>query len=141
MSTWAQALLLLVLFVTVECHYVPVEVSLVPDWENIGPLATCSNQTVVAVTIDPLVLQPGTVAATVVIKLGLDEVQLPDAVVFSAAGYTLAARSPGEVRHQQQHLNGGVRTVYTPALVHPGSLRCLYHCCRVNNSVLSIWKY
>lgn len=100
MTTRTHVVLFLVL-TTVGAQHVPLEVSMVPDWLDTGdPLAACSNQTVVAATIDALMVQPSS-TATIIIKLDLDEVQQPDAVVFSAAGYTLAVWSAGEVDHQQ----------------------------------------
>jgi hypothetical protein len=88
------AVLLLVCAVAVQPRHVPVEIDLKADEADTDPLAACSDD-VVAATIDAVVPSSNSAAATVLVSLQLDDVQLPGAVVFSAAGYTVSLRASG----------------------------------------------
>lgn len=89
------AVLLLVCAVAVQPQHVPVEIDLKADEADTDPLAACSDD-VVAATIDAIIVpSSNSAAATVLVSLQLDDVQLPGAVVFSAAGYTVSLRATG----------------------------------------------
>lgn len=88
------AVLLLVCAVAVQPQHVPVEIDLKADETDTDPLAACSDD-VVAATIDAVVPSSNSAAANVLVSLQLDDVQLPGAVVFSAAGYTVSLRATG----------------------------------------------
>jgi hypothetical protein len=88
------AVLLLVCAVAVQPQHVPVKIDLKADEADTDPLAACSED-VIAATIDAIVPSSNSAAAIVLVSLQLEDMQLPGAVVFSAAGYTISLRSTG----------------------------------------------
>lgn len=112
-------LLLVCLLAAVQTQHVPLKVALTSDWvDTADPLASC-NDSVVAATVDALVVPDTSAAATVLVSLQLNDVQLPGAVVFSAAGYTLALQEPGEEGDWGGYLAGitGCVSQHAPAAV------------------------
>lgn len=69
---------------------------LTTDWQE-DSLAECTDDQAVAITLDSLFVPQGSRPnATYVIKVSLAPVQLAGAVVFAAAGFTVAVQAPGE---------------------------------------------
>lgn len=91
--------LLLVCVAAVQPQHVPLKIAIESDEADADPLAVCSDQ-IVAAKIDALVPPTNSAAATVLISLQLDDMQLPGAVLFSAAGYTISLRANGENMHR-----------------------------------------
>jgi hypothetical protein len=69
---------------------------LTTDWQE-DSLAKCTDDQAVAITLDSLFMpQSSRTNATYILAVSLAPVQLAGAVVFAAAGLTVAVQSPGE---------------------------------------------
>lgn len=70
--------------------------TLVADWKQ-DSLAECTSDQAVAITLDSLLMpQSSRTNATFIVSLAFAPDQLASAVVFAAAGFTVAVQSPGE---------------------------------------------
>lgn len=80
-----------------KAAYVPLSAVLVSDQADDDPLARCTNNDTVCLSLDPLMAaSASSVHTTIVLQLDLAENQLPEAVILSAAGLTVFLHASGK---------------------------------------------
>jgi hypothetical protein len=73
-----------------------MQATVIADWADGDPLQQCTTEQHVALSIDPLFIpEKSQRSATIVIKLGLEDVQMREAGIFSAAGLHLTVHRTG----------------------------------------------
>lgn len=75
----------------------PIQATVATDWRDGDPLQQCTTEQHVSLSIDPLIIpEISQRSATIVIQLNLEDIQMREAVILSAAGLHLTVHRTGE---------------------------------------------